>query len=68
MLDCNFKLYAVRRVNWDKKVQYWNFWTEHWTDEFDADCMNKKFVAENTAKECNTELVPLDVSAKEGLK
>lgn len=68
MLDCNFKLYAVRRINWDKKVQYWNFWTEYWTDEFDSDCINKQFVAENIAKDYNTELVSLNVFVKEGLK
>ena len=65
MLDYNFKLYTVKRVNWDRKVQYWNFWTEYWTDKFDTDCMNKQFVAENIAKEYNAELVLLNVSVKE---
>ena len=71
MLDCNFKLYAVRRINWDKKVQYWNFWTEHWVDENDFcnDCISNVSVAENQAKEYyNAELVPLNVSVKEGSK
>lgn len=37
MLDCNFKLYAVRRINLDQKIQYWNFWIENWVDENDFD-------------------------------
>lgn len=71
MLDCNFKLYAVRRINWDQKIQYWNFWIEHWVDEnnFCYDCISNVSVAENKAKEYyNAELVPLNVSVKEGLK
>lgn len=71
MLDYNFKLYAVRRINLDQKIQYWNFWIEHWVDEndFDKDCMSNVSVAENIAKEYyNAELVPLNVSVKEELK
>ncbi len=68
MLDCNFKLYAVRRINWDLKTQYWNFWIEHWVDrnDFDRNCMSNFSVAENQTKEYyNAELVPLEVSVKE---
>lgn len=68
MLDCNFKLYAVRRINWDLKTQYWNFWIEDWVDrnDFDSNCMSNFLVAENQTKEYyNAELVPLDVSIKE---
>lgn len=66
MLDCNFKLYAVRRV-WDQETQYWDFWMERWvTGEFGFDCMNKSWVAENIAKEYGAELVPIRVSVKEG--
>lgn len=71
MLDCNFKLYAVRRVNWDKRILYWNFWTEYWVDknDFDSNCMSNFLVAENQTKEYyNAELVPLDVFVKEELK
>ncbi len=68
MLDCNFKLYAVRRVRY-QETQYWDFWMEQWViNEFGFDCMNKKFVAENIAKEHNAELVPINVFVKEGLK
>lgn len=71
MLDCNFKLYAVRRINLDQKIQYWNFWIENWVDEndFDRNCMSNFSVAENQTKEYyNAELVPLNVSVKEGSK
>lgn len=68
MLGCNFKFYAVRRINWDLKTQYWNFWIEDWVDrnDFDSNCMSNFLVAENQTKEYyNAELVPLDVSVKE---
>jgi len=71
MLDYNFKLYAVRRINWDQKIQYWNFWIENWVDEndFDRNCVSNFSVAENQTKEYyNAELVPLNVSVKEELK
>ena len=69
MLDYNFMLYAVKRyVSWNKRVEYWNFWTDQWVmeSEFDTQCMDKSWVAEDKAKEYNAELVPIRVSIKEG--
>jgi hypothetical protein len=34
--------------------------------EFDTQCMDKSWVAEDKAKEYNAELVPIRVSIKEG--
>ena len=68
-LDYKFMLYAVRRyVSWNKRVEYWNFWTDQWVmeSEFDTDCMDHSWVAENKAKEYNAELVPIMVAIKEG--
>lgn len=68
MLNCNFRLYTVRRVNWDKRIQYWNFCTEHWAEEneFNKDCIADGRIAEYKAKEYDAELVPLNISASEG--
>lgn len=68
-LDYKFMLYAVRRyVSWNKRIEYWNFSTDQWVmeSEFDTDCMDKSWVAENKAKEYNAELVPIRVIIKEG--
>lgn len=71
MLDCNFTFYAVRRINFDQKIQYWNFWIKHWVDrnDFDNDCMSNFLVAKNQTKEYyNAELIPLNISVKEEAK
>lgn len=68
MLNYDFKLYAVRRyVSWNKRIEYWNFWTEKWVmdSEFTTDCIDHSWVAESIAKEYNAELVPIKVSIKE---
>lgn len=33
--------YAVKRLNWDNRVEYWNFWLDKWVapEDLDDNCV-----------------------------
>lgn len=62
------KLYAIKRITWDQKAEYFDFCMLEWVSEanFDNFCLSNKDLAEHYAKQAGIEeLVTFDISFTE---
>ena len=43
----NYIRYAVKRINLDSTVQYWDFYSNAWTTECYPSCLAEQYIAKN---------------------
>lgn len=60
------KRYAVRRTNWEHKVEYWNFYLEEWCGYINDDCVTTPSAASCVQNEnYGSEIVEMNVTIEE---
>ncbi len=66
MKKWNFDLYAIKNETKDD-IEYWNFFTDNWVKgpQFNMDCVQPQWTAENQLKGNKGKLVKINIIAKE---
>lgn len=62
----NIVRYAVRRLNWEHKVEYWNFFLEEWVEYVNDDCVTTNYAAKCMQKNYyGSEIVEMNITIEE---
>lgn len=68
MKKWTIKRYAVKRLNWDNKVEYWDFFLDKWVtpENVNDDCVTTYSAASCLQKESSdSEIVEMNITIEE---
>lgn len=66
-MKSNYIRYAVKRIDWDRTAQYWDFYSNAWVMECYPSCLVEQYIAENFCNLNGGETVKVKVQIEETL-